>query len=184
MFDRRQPLPSAWAARFLQGSNGGFMTDFLMWRESTAAANATCGTVRQGVETELAEVVRFDERENPMGFSPTCIVTCPTGPNYLPAAARVSSFSDYLPALTTSDVQGWIYFNADNGGSPNYHAARDMTSGSATTNGPRPGQSWILPLMTAEGRYSMAMAATMLANGCSPSARKEAVIRPASNATP
>ncbi|HEY0142359.1 MAG TPA: hypothetical protein VGF48_15780 [Thermoanaerobaculia bacterium] len=177
--DRRQPLPSAWAARYIQGSTGGFQTDLLLWREATAAASATCDTVQKGIETQLAEVVRFDERENPMTSVPFA-----TGGNYLPAAARLSTLSDYLPALTTGDVHGWIYLNADNGGSESYHSSRDMSSGSSTKHGPRPGQSWILPMMTAEGRYSMAMPATMLANGCTPSAAKDATIKPASNATP
>ncbi|HEX6158711.1 MAG TPA: hypothetical protein VF111_01005, partial [Thermoanaerobaculia bacterium] len=175
--DRRQPLPSAWAARYIQGSSGGFQTDLLLWRESTAPGDATCVHLQRGIETELAEVVRFDERENPMTF-------VPAEGNHLPATARLSTLSDYLPALTTGDVHGWIYINADNGGSASYHSARDRTSGSSTKNGPRPGQSWVLPMMSAEGRYSMAMPATMLANGCTPSAAKNATIKPAGNATP
>lgn len=176
--DRRQPLPSTWAARYIQGSTGGFQTDLLLWRESTAPASMNCTNVQKGIETNLADVVRFDERENPMTFAPM------PGGNYLPAAARLSTLSDYLPALTTGDVHGWIYLNADNGGSENYHAARDMSGDSSTKNGPRPGQSWVLPMMSAEGRYSMAMQATMLANGCTPAPAKNATIKPASNATP
>src|SRR5207248_9868767 len=32
-FDRRQPLPSAWAARFIQGGTGAFNTNLKIWRE-------------------------------------------------------------------------------------------------------------------------------------------------------
>jgi hypothetical protein len=175
--DRRQPLPSAWAARWIQAPSGGFSTDFMIWRESTAAGDATCGAVARGVNTALAEVVRFDERENP---------TTSVEAHALPGSARVGTMSEYFPALQTSDLQGWLYVNADNGGSATYSVApgRNLTTASATTTGPRPGQSWITPMMSAEGRYSVNMPATMMANGCTPSPAKRAVVAPGANATP
>jgi hypothetical protein len=156
--DRRQPLPSAWASRWIQAPSGGFSTDFLVWRESIAPGNATCGVIARGVNTSLTEVVRFDERENPTS-------SVAEEERFLPASARVGTISEYFPPLLTSDYSGWMYLNADNGG-------------------PRPGQSWITPLMSAEGRYSVNMPATMMANGCTPSAAKNAVIAPGPNATP
>src|ERR1043166_1884695 len=39
-FDRRQPLPSAWAARYIQGGTGAFNTNFKIWREGYS--NGAC----------------------------------------------------------------------------------------------------------------------------------------------
>jgi hypothetical protein len=183
--DRRQPLPSAWAARWIQARSGGFNTDLVIWRESIAAGNATCGAVAATADTPLMEVVRFDERENPTTSVTDCIITCPAI-NALPGTARVGTTSEYFPPLLSSDLQGWMYVNADNGGSATYStgAGRDLATGSSTEHGPRPGQSWVTPRMSAEGRYSVSMPATMLANGCSPAPAKAAVIAPGVNATP
>lgn len=185
LMDRRQPLPSAWASRWIQGGSGGFNTDLVLWRESTAAGSASCGDVARGVQSAIVDMVRFDERENPTAVADDCgLDDC--GDIYsIPAAARVSTFSDLFPAQASADVHGWMYLNLDNGGSEAYSAApgRNFTHGSSTTTGPRPGQSWLLPLMEAEGRYSAAIPATALANGCTPSPARNR-IAPAANATP
>jgi len=35
--DRRQPLPSAFMPRFIEGGTGGFNSNLMIWREALAA---------------------------------------------------------------------------------------------------------------------------------------------------
>ena len=67
--DRRQPLPSAFAARWISGSTAAFETQYKIWREgfttNTAGGAANCtdyAALNQDIP--LVEIVRFDEREN------------------------------------------------------------------------------------------------------------------------
>lgn len=61
-FDRRQPLPSTFAARSMVGSALLFDTTFELWREGTAAGSASDVTANASVP--VTEVVRFDDSEN------------------------------------------------------------------------------------------------------------------------
>ncbi|HEX9984517.1 MAG TPA: hypothetical protein VGF69_14750 [Thermoanaerobaculia bacterium] len=151
--DRRQPLPSTFAARFIDGSASSFETDLLMWREPLLGGSAMCGDFGRNV-APVAYVVRFDERENATVLG--------TSPLMTPTAARVPTSSSGFPTLSGSgDVGGWLYLDLDD----------------SSAEG-RPSQSWVVTNMSAEGRYSVAVDATALTNGC---AVAEARFRPTSN---
>jgi hypothetical protein len=174
--DRRQPLPSAFMPRFIQGGTGAFNTNLQMWREAFAAPAVCPLAYQSNSNMPFAEVVRFDEHENPTFRSPGCEATpCPPYVPGFPSASTLSagSGSPMPPFSSSGDVGGWLFMNLNNGGSRAYNKAR-------------PSQAWIVTSMFAEGRYSVEMDAIAVGNGCSPAAPKstEAPIGPAPNPNP
>ena len=167
--DRRQPLPSTFVSRFIQGGPTAFETELQIWREGVTGAGSSC-TVYGLNNMPTVDIVRFDERENPTVFTTLPIGTQPPrGLPSLPAVSRTHTASSNFPPLASSgDVGGFLYLNLSNGGSANYSAAagRDFVTDSSTVTGPRQSQNWVTVGMYAEGRYSVMFDATMLANGC------------------
>jgi hypothetical protein len=146
--DRRQPLPSAFAARFIQGGTGEFFTDFMVWRESSTAPSAmlsgTCST--SAMSMPVASAVRFDENEN--------VTVGVSGQTTLPSAALVSTTSGTFPPMAGATLSGWMMLNLDN---------RALIS---VSGNPRPSQNWVVVHLSAEGRYGVDYDATAMANGC------------------
>ncbi len=151
--DRRQPLPSVFAARWIQGGASTFQTSFKIWREGqTDAVGQGCADYPDNV-TSVAEIVRFDEAENAVGDVPQSRVSPPlTLDNTLPETSRTSvTDASVFPQLTNGAVGGWMYLNLDN------DEFDDIAS-----------QNWVVVSMRAQGRYSVDFDAAWLANGCSP----------------
>ena len=73
--DRRQPLPSVFAARYIQGGSSGFTTEFKIWREGVTGAAAACSSYINNRSLGVVEIVRFDERENPTTAAPQVIIS-------------------------------------------------------------------------------------------------------------
>ncbi len=187
--DRRQPLPSAFAARFIQGGTGAFNTNFKIWREGvTGPSPVACSAYQRngltGTEMQVRDIVRFDEHENPTILASSIRVSpVQTTTIILPETSSVSTSSGIFPPLSTSgDVGGWFYLNLNNGGSTAYSVTtagvsqttppttRDFRTGSSTTNtgAVRQNQDWVIVSMFAEGRFSVDFDAAWLGNGCSP----------------
>jgi hypothetical protein len=147
--DRRQPLPSVFAARYVQGSV--FATAFRIWRETVTGASAECAAYAENSHAAVPDIVRFDERENattlplPPGtpFSPVLAT--------LPATSILYSTSSILPPLASGDAGGWIYFNL----------GRPIAGSSHGT------QNWISVSMTTAAGHDLSFDATALGNGCS-----------------
>ena len=153
--DRRQPLPSVFAARWISGGPTGFLTNYVLWREGIVGpTHDECAYAKNAtVPLRSAMLVRFDEHENSvvMGCGDTCAAT-------VPVAAVVSSNSDlFPPAGTTPDVGGWLWIDLDN-------RAADGSGSPYST--PRPSQNWVIVQMYAEGRYAVDFDATSIVNGC------------------
>jgi len=170
--DRRQPLPSSFAARWIAGGTGSFNASFKIWRDATA--NASCNVTANGA-IAIAENVRFDEDENPVSLSPDVLILFPPIKIRMPAASRVSAAdTSIFPPNPGGDVSGWMYMNFDDDvvQTPAEHAS----------------QSWVIVSMAAEQRYSLDTDATSFGNGCSPAPPKltsetdrEPAIAPAPN---
>ena len=150
--DRRQPLPSSFAARYIQGGVGGFLTDFLVWHDAETAGGGSCESYATNDRTHLTRVVRFDERENPTVITPDIFPSMPPPEYVLPVAGRMKSTDIFFPFLTSGDVAGWMYFDLSLSGPSIAH---------------RPNQAWVTSSMSAEGRYAAAFDAAALGNGCS-----------------
>jgi hypothetical protein len=165
--DRRQPLPSAFAARFIEGGTGQFNTDLLIWREGVTGSGARCDEYAHNV-MPFGEAVRFDEHENATGF---CAIECPPSLARLNASSKTPTTSTAVfPPLLTSggDVAGWMYLNLNNGST-------------------RASQNWVVTSMSAEGRFQVVFDGLMLANGCTPAPKPSSAnnpIGPGPNVTP
>lgn len=184
--DRRQPLPSLFATRYISGGTGAFNTNIRIWREGVVPPGSACTDYKNNTSTamKVTDEVRFDEHENP-----TINVGHPAGPSpiiitpiILPATSSLPTSSGVFPPLSTSgDVGGWIYLNLSNGGSTNYSVKTERTFGGSIV---RPSQNWVVTEMSAEGRYQTVFDATMLSNGCSPVPAGGALIGPGPNPNP
>ncbi len=145
--DARQPLPSLFAARWIEGGAGGFETFYKVWRESRNPA--ACGNYKANDQV-VRDGVRFDEEENPMTYDRYCYITCPWWVPRMPSASLVDvSRDDDLPTNTQGAVAGWMYLNLD--------GEDDEIAG----------QAWVVVSMRSEDRFSTDFDALALGNGCS-----------------
>ncbi len=184
--DRRQPLPSTFAARFIEGSSSGFATNYTIWREGINGPGASCASFTDNAELNIGEFIRFDEHENATALSGHCSVeNC--APPSLPTTSSTNSRDSDYPFPAGTDVGGWLYLNLNNGGSTAYSVTRNLggsaeptnepttlaPAGSTTTIGPRPSQNWVTATLfgTVGGnRMTAEFDAAPLGNGCSPAA--------------
>ncbi|HKS23089.1 MAG TPA: hypothetical protein VJZ76_09855 [Thermoanaerobaculia bacterium] len=163
--DRRQPLPSAFLARFIQGGLTSFNTNLQIWREAVAAPASCPLGYESNDRMVIADIVRFDEHENAT-YGPPCNLVCFTP--VAPATSSQATTSSNFPRLSISgDVAGWVFLNLNNGGSEAYSSTRNYGFGS-TTKGRRQSQAWVVTSMFAEGRFGVEMDAPAAGNGCSP----------------
>ena len=170
--DRRQPLPSAFAARWIDGGPTGFETTYAMWREALTGANASCADYASNDDIPAVELVRFDEHENAAVIGGSSALT-KNQPRGFSAASLVAPYSGRFPLLYTTDFGGWAYLNLNNGGAAgSTYSATRAGFGSADAKGnqfPRNvSQNWVVVNMFAEDRYGVSFDAAWLGNGCSP----------------
>ena len=179
-FDRRQPLPSTFAARFIQGGTAAFATNVTIWREGVTGSAASCASYRNNgeINTGLFEFVRFDEHDNPFVSQHCPFEDCDQAPT-LPATSSQNSAGSTFPQMDGSDVGGWMYLNLNNGGSSSYsvtsHPSETTTTGPSSTpfGNPRASQNWVTVTMfgnVGANRMTAEFDATPLGNGCSPAA--------------
>ena len=184
--DRRQPLPSTFAARYIQGGVGAFATNITIWREGFNGAEASCASSVNNATMAYGEIVRFDEHENPFTLSCFGYFGCYGYPT-LPATSSTNTASATYPTLGGPDVGGWLYINASNCGSTLYSVTTDVggvpgptnrpgnlsPAGGTTLYGPRPSQNWVTVTMfgnVGTNRMTAEFDAASLGNGCSPGA--------------
>jgi hypothetical protein len=147
--DARQPLPSVFAARWIEGSQSGYETFYKVWRESrNPAACRDYATNHQ----DLREPVRFDHEENPETYPRYCgVAQCP---RYVPQMSSASlidvSRDDDLPPNSQGAIDGWMYLNLDLD-----HHNDDFAR-----------QAWVVVSMRSEDRFSTDFDALALGNGC------------------
>lgn len=171
--DRRQPLPSAFAARFIQGGTAQFQTDFAIWREAATPGASVCGS-NTASSMPIASIVRFDEAENPMvgGAIQAAASGTPLNAVSLPSTSAPPTASSIFPPLSSQGVAGWMFLNLDN------RVGGVTASTSSAYSTVRPSQNWVIVHMRAEGRYGVDSDATSLANGCTPSGAVEVAQMP------
>ena len=152
--DRREPLATTWASRYLNGGAFTGGTDLIVWREANAAASGYSCTL-QGPASwyplESTQIVIFDEEEQPVtsedcpSGDPTCEQTIVI-PN---ETQRVDVATDLLAPFDF----GWIYLNLQH---PDTAYADPYA------------QSWVSPVMDAEGRFSVGFSGIQLDNANNP----------------
>jgi hypothetical protein len=170
-FDRRQPLPAMFAARFLQSGGSGFSTQYRIWREGSRGALPSCvgyiGTNRNAVNPTkttagnsympITEIVRWDEHGNPFSFYSGVIICCVSVNISAPSVSSQPADSALFPAFASpaGDSGGWMYFNLNSG----------LVEGKPAT---RPSQGWVITSMTVPGLYEVDFDAASMGNGCTP----------------
>jgi len=152
--DAREPLPSIFATRYLNGGvfTGG--TDLICWRDSKAdPAPFTCGTLPLPFPLNQNQVVIFDEEENPelvpeSRFSPGIpeedILACPWESQRTAVGG---------PQLPVSPDFGWLYLN--------------LNTSTGSVQDPY-AQAWVTTVMSADGRFSVGFDAIQLNDLCNP----------------
>jgi hypothetical protein len=197
--DRRQPLPSTFAARYIQGGPSAFATNYTIWREGFGAGACGASLALNGA-LPITDIVRFDEHDNPAVIPPCLLSACPTPFNTLPATSSSSTSSFVYPLMATADVGGWMYLNLNNGGSTRYSVTTRSVVGdvptiitgvgsrsvlappASQTVGPRPSQNWVTITMFGNLGTKHLVAefdAASLGNGCTPAAASGAIPAPA-----
>jgi hypothetical protein len=162
--DRRQPLPSLFAARWINGGTGAFNTNFKIWREGVFSG-LTCASLDDNGNLLVTETVAFDEDENGLGVAGGEIIISPAlGADdiVLPETSLTAAGDDDVFPHETFDesLAGWIYMNLDNG--------FNETTADAPAN--FASQNWVVVSMRAQGVYSVDFDAAWLGNGCTPAA--------------
>jgi hypothetical protein len=152
--DARQPLPSRFAVRWINSGPAAFDTSLKIWRQGVTGRDIVCTAIRANAAIPVADSVMFDENENAEGIilQENCEPIPCTNVHLLPATRDVSiADTDVFPhTFGFTRTAGWLYLNLDDGNSQ---------------NGAH--QNWVVISMSAEGRYSGAMDAPALGNGCS-----------------
>ncbi|HET7712191.1 MAG TPA: hypothetical protein VFL80_09710 [Thermoanaerobaculia bacterium] len=177
-FDRRQPLPHIFAARYIAGGAGAFDTQYRIWREGVTGGSGSalvtdCVTAVQNSALTMAEVVRFDEHENHTIYNISTGVSPATPSNVtLPEASSPGVNSGRFPPMPTlaNDVGGWMYLNLNLSGTQVPSGGPDLAL-HPTYPAIRPSQNWVVISMSGSGASAGALAvdfdATWLGNGCS-----------------
>ncbi len=152
--DGREPLPTVWETRFLDGGPFTGLTDLIYWRDSRQRDQPfPCGQkpAWYPFPWELPRTVFFDEQENPV--VPGCNFECPSFPSPFPAeAGRVHVGSVNLPVPFTF---GWLFL--------------DMKTTPGGHINPPATQSWLSPVHQANGAFNIELEADPVDSGCAPS---------------
>jgi hypothetical protein len=139
--DGREPLPTTWASRYLNGGPFDGGTSLLIWRE-TDSTTAAYGCTQDGPPNwyplDTKQVLVFDETER-LVEEEICPAdpTCPFEVQIRDAAQRI----DVETGLRTPFDFGWVYLNLQ-------HSALEAYADEAA-------QSWVIAVMDASGRYSV-----------------------------
>ena len=153
MSDRRQPLPSAYAVRIVDG--GPFDTTLKIWREGIVGGSAPCGGYSSNGYLPFVDEVRFDEHENATIVNNCIVGNCPPDPGTPVAGSMRVSTGLQPPASFSGDNAGWLYLNFGS-------------------------QSWVITSMSATPIANATdSAAIALASGCADAPKKGAQIGPA-----
>jgi hypothetical protein len=151
--DDREPLPTTWASRYLNGGPFDGGTSMIIWREgneSTAAYSCALQGPPSWYPLDTKQVLIFDEQEQPV-IVDSCPGTCPD-PIAIPnEAQRMSVADDFLSPFDF----GWIYLNLQH---PDLIAEY----------GDDDAQSWVITVMEASGRFSVGYDVLQLDNANDP----------------
>jgi hypothetical protein len=154
--DGREPLPAAWAARFLAGGAFDGGTDLVVWRSLPLSGQPfACASQPPGLPRSQKAMLAFDEEESPFDANspPTQPIDPPPPlPDPAPfsaAAARVKVGK--VPELFVPLDFGWLHLDLR----PRASEPPDPFA-----------QAWVGQIHSAEGRFSVGLEATQLDSRC------------------
>ena len=158
--DNREPLARTFATRHVRGPGFDGGTDLLVWRDSKSPSTSrfVCGTVPPWFPLSQEDVVIFDEEENPVQIEGPPVSGIPDSPLLLPfpaEAQRVEVGGPSLPIPAGFD-NGWLYLDLD-----------QLFVGGYQPLNPSASQAWVIAVMSAQDRFSVAFDAIQLDTACS-----------------
>ncbi|HEX9944851.1 MAG TPA: hypothetical protein VGG03_22810 [Thermoanaerobaculia bacterium] len=150
--DGREPLPTVWGARFINGGAFTGGTDFLYWRDSRVKNQPFPCNQRPAwfpIPWEFERTTVFDEQESV--DRPGCVITCPPPPPS-PFPAESGRVAVDSPALPVPFEFGW------------WHLDMKTNLGVSAPLG----QSWLGALHDAQNLFSVGLEAEPFDSGCAP----------------
>jgi len=150
--DERQPLPTAWASRYVNGGATSGSTELLVWRDSGRPMFPfTCGTLPFGFPLGHAREITFNEEEQ-IFFLP--ITPQPGDQTARSTPVEANRVRIGGPTFPVDFAFGWVFLDLD---------------------APPPGgigqvlrQSWVETILSIQGQFSAGFSATPLASPCAP----------------
>jgi hypothetical protein len=157
--DDREPLPTVFSTRFLNGGPFSGGTTLTTWRDPKVAQDpVACPANPSWYPLNQEQVVVFDEQEQPFIVPPPPFFPQPPIPELMPFPAAAGSVQVGASSLPVPYSFGWLYLNMNTTVAP---------AGSNPPEDPALAQAWVTTTHSAEGRYSVGYAATQLSNPAS-----------------
>jgi hypothetical protein len=158
--DNRQPLPTTWGSRFVNGGAFSGGTDVVVWRDSGHAVHPfPCGTNPAGFPLGFADEVTFDEQERAQTIPLTPVPPGQQPPGPVPGAFGGEANRVHVggaPFPVPFDF-GWLFLDLN--------SLNGLSQGSRDIH-----QSWVETVMKAQGQFSAGFSATPVDSGCAPAA--------------
>jgi hypothetical protein len=154
--DGREPLPTMWANRFLNGGPFSGGTAVVVWREVPwAALPFRCITAPAGFPLSQKDLVVFDEQEHPLVQAPFPIPEQPPTRPSTPFPGAASREGVGGPDLPLPYAVGWL-----------------LTDLAPLANEPADpyAQAWLGQVSSSQGRYSVGFQGTHLNSLCATAA--------------
>jgi hypothetical protein len=149
--DAREPLPTRWAVRFLNGGAFSGGTEAIAWREVGGQTQPfACGQYPSWFPVAQRQFVVFDEEEHP-DVPTVCPFECPPTTTFSPFPGAASRTKVGGPNLPVPYNFGWLFLDLN---PVRFEAGEPFQ------------QSWMGTIHSARGRFSVGLAATPLDSGC------------------
>jgi hypothetical protein len=155
--DRREPLATNFAVRYLNGGafNGG--TNLHVWRDSKVNARAfSCGTFPPWYPLGQEGIVIFDEKEQVVTPTPFPISPPPQQQQLQPFPAETQSTIVGGASLPVPFQFGWLYLDLNT----------TVVGQQAGLTDTAAAQAWVEVQMNATGRYEVGFSAIRLDSAC------------------
>jgi hypothetical protein len=157
--DNREPLPTVFATRFMNGGAFTGGTDLLTWRDSKVNQAAfNCSTHPSWYPLNQEGISVFDEQEQPYIIPPIPFFPQPPPPSVMPFPSEAGRVHVGGSTLPVPFAFGWIYLDLNT----TVAGVTNPTEDTALA------QAWVTPTHSAAGRYSVGYAATQLSNPANP----------------
>jgi hypothetical protein len=155
--DNREPLPTNWAARFVNDGvfTGG--TDFIVWRDPKITVFPFfCGIPPSWWPLSYEKIVVWDEMEEPVGLIPDGFGGFKEVDRTFAVRNATNRTASAGPDFLSIFDVGWTFMNLNTFVAP---------SGGNPPEDPLAAQAWVIPLFRAEGQYRLGFSGIALDSG-------------------
>jgi hypothetical protein len=155
--DNREPLPTNWATRFVNGAVFSEGTDFIIWRDPKVRQNPLiCNRQPNWWPLGYEGITVFDEQEQPVGLIPDGFGGFKPVDRTQAVRNATNRTASGGPDFLTVFSFGWAYLNLNTTVAP---------AGAVPPVDPAAAQSWVFPIFRADGRFRVNFEAIQLDSG-------------------